>query len=84
MKHYKYNINVPSTQKRHGPFAGARKYADALSLIEFCFNSAQHHIEFMNYIVNVHERENFNRVMPPALAELCTRGNAQLPELKEL
>jgi hypothetical protein len=64
--------------------AGANKFAEAMQIVEFCFNSGRHHSEFMSYMANVHERDHFYSVMPGALAQLCTRGNAQMPQLRQL
>jgi hypothetical protein len=64
--------------------AGACRFAEAMQIVEFCFNSVRHHNEFIAYMVNVHERDHFYSVMPSALAQLCTRGNAQMPQLKQL
>jgi hypothetical protein len=71
-------------QDRRGPIGGARKYAELLQLVEFCYNSAHHHVEFFNYMVNVHEKIQFDVFMPTALAQLCIKRNVGLPELAQL
>uniref|UniRef100_A0A915M0P6 NR LBD domain-containing protein n=1 Tax=Meloidogyne javanica TaxID=6303 RepID=A0A915M0P6_MELJA len=58
-------------QNHYGPLAGARRYAELLHLIEFCFNCANNHSLFLNYMAYVKEQNNFHKSMPEAFANLC-------------
>nr|CAD2204566.1 unnamed protein product [Meloidogyne enterolobii] len=58
-------------QNNYGQLAGARRYAELLHLIEFCFNCANNHRLFLNYLAYVTDRDYFHNSMPEAFANLC-------------
>uniref|UniRef100_A0A1I8BQ00 Nuclear receptor domain-containing protein n=1 Tax=Meloidogyne hapla TaxID=6305 RepID=A0A1I8BQ00_MELHA len=77
-------ILLKMLQNNYGPISGARRYAELLQLIEFCFNCARYHNLLLNYFAFVRDRGSFHNVMPEALADLCLRTNVKLPELTQL
>ncbi|KAL3071588.1 hypothetical protein niasHT_031952 [Heterodera trifolii] len=71
-------INV--LQINCGAAAGARRYVELMALIEFAFNSGAKHRELLTYVSNVLDPQ-FDLVMPPVLAKVCTKGPVELHQL---
>uniref|UniRef100_A0A183CL37 NR LBD domain-containing protein n=1 Tax=Globodera pallida TaxID=36090 RepID=A0A183CL37_GLOPA len=67
-------------QINYGPEAGPRRYAELLMLVEFVFNSGAQHRQLLTYVSNVLDK-HFIEVMPPVLAQVCTRGPVELHQL---
>ncbi|KAL3068709.1 hypothetical protein niasHT_032125 [Heterodera trifolii] len=63
-----------------GAAAGARRYVELMALIEFAFNSGAKHRELLTYVSNVLDPQ-FDLVMPPVLAKVCTNGPVELHQL---
>uniref|UniRef100_A0A915NW85 Uncharacterized protein n=1 Tax=Meloidogyne floridensis TaxID=298350 RepID=A0A915NW85_9BILA len=61
----------PLTDNHYGPLARAKRYAELLHLIEFCFNCGNDHCLFLNYTAYVTDRGYFHNSMPEALLNLC-------------
>uniref|UniRef100_A0A915M852 Nuclear receptor domain-containing protein n=1 Tax=Meloidogyne javanica TaxID=6303 RepID=A0A915M852_MELJA len=57
-------------QNHYGPLPGAKRYAELLHLIEFCFNCANNHSLFLNYVAYVTDRDYFHNSMPEALVDI--------------
>uniref|UniRef100_A0A915NAB2 Nuclear receptor domain-containing protein n=1 Tax=Meloidogyne floridensis TaxID=298350 RepID=A0A915NAB2_9BILA len=54
----------------YGPLPGAKRYAELLHLIEFCFNCANNHSLFLNYVAYVTDQDYFHNSMPEALVDI--------------
>ncbi|KAL3113334.1 hypothetical protein niasHT_018949 [Heterodera trifolii] len=67
-------------QTNYGGEGGARRYVELMALIEFVFNSGAKHRELLSYLSIVVDR-NFDLVMPPVLAKVCTKGPVELHQL---
>ncbi|KAL3071533.1 hypothetical protein niasHT_031897 [Heterodera trifolii] len=67
-------------QINYGAAAGALRYVELMGLINFAFISGTKHRHFLTYISNVLD-PNFDRVMPPVLAKICTKGPVELHQL---
>uniref|UniRef100_A0A914M9D1 Nuclear receptor n=1 Tax=Meloidogyne incognita TaxID=6306 RepID=A0A914M9D1_MELIC len=65
------DILMKLLQNHYGPLAGAKRYAELLHLIEFCFNCGNDHCLFLNYTAYVTDRGYFHNSMPEALLNLC-------------
>ncbi|CAK5047273.1 unnamed protein product [Meloidogyne enterolobii] len=65
------DILMKILQNHYGPLAGAKRYAELLHLIEFCFNCGNDHCLFLNYTAYVTDRGYFHKSMPEALLNLC-------------
>nr|CAD2123872.1 unnamed protein product [Meloidogyne enterolobii] len=77
-------ILMKMLQNRYGPLPGARRYAELLHLIEFCFKAGKNISDFFNYLVYVLDRGRFEKVMPEPLIDLCLQcKNVKLPDLTE-
>nr|CAD2123698.1 unnamed protein product [Meloidogyne enterolobii] len=66
-------ILMRMSQNRYGPLEGARRYAELLHLIEFCFRCGNNLSYFLNYLDKVIDRGRFEKVMPEPLIDLCLR-----------
>uniref|UniRef100_A0A915LN35 Uncharacterized protein n=1 Tax=Meloidogyne javanica TaxID=6303 RepID=A0A915LN35_MELJA len=60
-------------KKRYGPLAGAKRYAELLHLIEFCFTCGNNHSLLLNYMAYVTAPDHFHKSMPEAFVDLCLR-----------
>uniref|UniRef100_A0A915NRP6 Uncharacterized protein n=1 Tax=Meloidogyne floridensis TaxID=298350 RepID=A0A915NRP6_9BILA len=60
-------------KKRYGPFPGAKRYAELLHLIEFCFNCGNNDSLWLNYMAYVKDPDCFHKSMPEAFVDLCLR-----------
>ncbi|KAL3111093.1 hypothetical protein niasHT_013123 [Heterodera trifolii] len=67
-------------QINYGAAAGALRYVELMGLINFAFISGTKHRHFLTYISSVLD-PNFDRVMPPVLAKICTEGPVELHRL---
>nr|CAD2169683.1 unnamed protein product [Meloidogyne enterolobii] len=65
------DILMKMLQNRYGPFAGAKRYAELLHLVEFCFKCGNNHCLLLNYLAYVTDRDYFHKSMPEALVNLC-------------
>ncbi|KAL3078569.1 hypothetical protein niasHT_034044 [Heterodera trifolii] len=67
-------------QINYGPAAAALRYVELMGLIDFVFNMGAKHRQLLTYISNVLD-PNFDRVMPPVLAKICTKGPVESHQL---
>ncbi|KAL3078398.1 hypothetical protein niasHT_037632 [Heterodera trifolii] len=67
-------------QISYGAAPGALRYVELMGLIEFVFNTGAKHRQLLTYISNVLD-PSFDRVMPPILAKICTKGPVELHQL---
>nr|CAD2152415.1 unnamed protein product [Meloidogyne enterolobii] len=67
------DILMKMLQKRYGPLEGAKRYAELLQLIEFCFNCGNNHSLLLNYMAYVTDPGHFHKSMPDAFVDLCLR-----------
>ncbi|KAL3121269.1 hypothetical protein niasHT_008251 [Heterodera trifolii] len=67
-------------QTNYGPAAGALRYVELLGLIECLFNAGAKHRQLFTYISNVLD-PNFDKVFPPVLAKICTKGPVESHQL---
>ncbi|KAL3110251.1 hypothetical protein niasHT_014969 [Heterodera trifolii] len=70
----KYSALLMSVvQANYGAAAGALRYMELMGLIECLFNTGAKHRQLLTYISNVLD-PNFDKVFPPVLAKICTKG----------
>ncbi|KAL3096500.1 hypothetical protein niasHS_004652 [Heterodera schachtii] len=67
-------------QISYGAAPGALRYVELMGLIECVFNAGAKHRQLLTYISNVLD-PNFDRVMPPMLAKISTKGPVELHQL---
>nr|CAD2183494.1 unnamed protein product [Meloidogyne enterolobii] len=67
------DILMKMLQKRYGPLPGAKRYAELLHLIEFCFTCGNNDCLFLNYLAYVTDPDCFHKSMPEAFVDLCLR-----------
>ncbi|KAL3084413.1 hypothetical protein niasHS_008568 [Heterodera schachtii] len=67
-------------QTNYGPAAGALRYVELMGLIECLFNAGAKHRQLLTYISNVLD-PNFDKVFPPVLAKICTKGPVESHQL---
>ncbi|KAL3100009.1 hypothetical protein niasHS_001935 [Heterodera schachtii] len=67
-------------QINYAPAAAALRYVELMGLIDFVFNTGAKHRQLLTYISNVLD-PNFDRVMPPVLAKICTKGPVESHQL---
>ncbi|KAL3088425.1 hypothetical protein niasHS_009876 [Heterodera schachtii] len=67
-------------QTNYGPPAGALRYVELMGLIEFLFIAGVKGRQLLTYISNV-LCKNFDRVFPPVLAKICTKGPVESHQL---
>ncbi|KAL3095751.1 hypothetical protein niasHT_024047 [Heterodera trifolii] len=67
-------------QINYGPPAGALRYVELMGLIEFLFIAGVKNRRMLTYISNV-LCKNFDRVFPPVLAKICTKGPVESHQL---
>ncbi|KAL3088431.1 hypothetical protein niasHS_009882 [Heterodera schachtii] len=66
-------------QINYGPPAGALRYVELMGLIEFLFNMGAKQRQLLTYISVL--TKNFDRVFPPVLAKICTKGPVESHQL---
>ncbi|KAL3101731.1 hypothetical protein niasHT_022933 [Heterodera trifolii] len=66
-------------QINYGPPAGALRYVELMGLIEFLFNAGVKNRQLLTYISVL--TKNFDRVFPPVLAKICTKGPVESHQL---
>ncbi|KAL3076839.1 hypothetical protein niasHT_033741 [Heterodera trifolii] len=67
-------------QTNYGPAAGALRYVELMGLIVSIFNTGAKHRQLLSYISNVLD-PNFDKVFPPVLAKICTKGPVESHQL---
>ncbi|KAL3119859.1 hypothetical protein niasHT_005919 [Heterodera trifolii] len=67
-------------QTNYGPAAGALRYVELMGLIECLFNMGAKYRQMLTYISNVLD-PNFDKVFPPVLAKICTKGPVESHQL---
>ncbi|KAL3071534.1 hypothetical protein niasHT_031898 [Heterodera trifolii] len=67
-------------QTNNGAAPGALRYVELMGLIEGLFNMGAKYRQMFTYISNVLD-PNFDRVMPPVLAKICTKGPVESHQL---
>nr|CAD2169629.1 unnamed protein product [Meloidogyne enterolobii] len=68
------DILMKMLQKRYGPLPGAKRYAELLHLIEFCFTCGNNDSLLLNYMAFVKDPDGFHKSMPEAFVDLCLRS----------
>ncbi|KAL3073241.1 hypothetical protein niasHT_031189 [Heterodera trifolii] len=66
-------------QINYGPPAGALRYVELMGLVECLFNMGAKHRQLLTYISVL--TKNFDRVFPPILAKICTKGPVESHQL---
>ncbi|KAL3101755.1 hypothetical protein niasHT_026746 [Heterodera trifolii] len=61
-------------------FAGALRYMELMGLIEWLFNTGVKYRQMLTYVSNVLD-PNFDKVFPPVLAKICTKGPVESHQL---
>ncbi|KAL3088432.1 hypothetical protein niasHS_009883 [Heterodera schachtii] len=64
----------------YGPPAGALRYVELMGLIECLFIAGVKNRQLLTYISNVLTKD-FDRVFPPVLAKICTKGPVESHQL---
>ncbi|KAL3121299.1 hypothetical protein niasHT_008281 [Heterodera trifolii] len=67
-------------QTNYGHAAGALRYMELMGLIECLFNTGAKYRQLLTYISNVLD-PNFDKVFPPVLAKISTKGPVESHEL---
>ncbi|KAL3110257.1 hypothetical protein niasHT_014975 [Heterodera trifolii] len=67
-------------QTNYGPAAGALRYVELMGLIECLFNAGAKYRRLLSYISNVLD-PNFDKVFPPVLAKIGTKGPVESHQL---
>ncbi|KAL3084411.1 hypothetical protein niasHS_008566 [Heterodera schachtii] len=67
-------------QTNYGPAAGALRYVELMGLIECLFNTGAKYRQMHTYISNVLD-PNFDKVFPPVLAKIYTKGPVETHQL---
>ncbi|KAL3119823.1 hypothetical protein niasHT_005883 [Heterodera trifolii] len=67
-------------QANYGPAVGALRYMELMGMIECIFNTGAKHRQLLTYISNVLD-PNFDKVFPPVLAKICTKGPVESYQL---
>ncbi|KAL3121276.1 hypothetical protein niasHT_008258 [Heterodera trifolii] len=67
-------------QTNYGHAAGALRYVELMGLIEGLFNTGAKQRQMNTYISNVLD-PNFDKVFPPVLAKICTKGPVESHQL---
>ncbi|KAL3119839.1 hypothetical protein niasHT_005899 [Heterodera trifolii] len=67
-------------QTNYGHAAGALRYVELMGLIEGLFNMGAKQRQMNTYISNVLD-PNFDKVFPPVLAKICTKGPVESHQL---
>ncbi|KAL3075919.1 hypothetical protein niasHS_012836 [Heterodera schachtii] len=67
-------------QTNYGLAAGALRYMELMGLIEWLFNTGVKYRQMLTYISNVLD-PNFDKVFPPVLAKICTKGPVESHQL---
>ncbi|KAL3103022.1 hypothetical protein niasHT_020747 [Heterodera trifolii] len=71
---------VSVVQTNYGPAAGALRYMELMGLIEWLFNKGVKYRQMLTYISSVLD-PNFDKVFPPVLAKICTKGPVETHQL---
>ncbi|KAL3114038.1 hypothetical protein niasHT_014941 [Heterodera trifolii] len=67
-------------QTKYGHAAGALRYMELMGLIEGLFNTGAKYRQLLTYISNVLD-PNFDKVFPPVLAKISTKGPVESHQL---
>ncbi|KAL3088733.1 hypothetical protein niasHS_008952 [Heterodera schachtii] len=67
-------------QTNYGPAPGALRYMELMGLIECIFNTGAKYRQMLTYISNVLD-PNFDKVFPPVLAKISTKGPVESHQL---
>ncbi|KAL3121297.1 hypothetical protein niasHT_008279 [Heterodera trifolii] len=77
----KYSAVLMSVvQANYGHAAGALRYMELMGMIVCLFNTGAKYRQMLTYISNVLD-PNFDKVLPPVLAKICTKGPVESHQL---